>query len=347
MIQELKKSFVHIFHILGGTRALQELSHRYQRNGGDRIGITRRLSQSFAILRYHRVNSDKNPFSIEAIPPRLFDEQMAYLRKHFSVLSFHELLQGSQERSLPSNSVAVTFDDGYRDNYTFALPILKKYRIPATIFLTTGCIEKDQLLWFDKILLAFSKTTRFRLEVDDSFEPISWSTTQERLAAATKILRQLREIPDDDRDAMIPIVLDSLGVRETIADQEMMLTWNQVREMYDQGINFGSHTVNHPILSRCSEKRSLNELTVSKQTIEEQIDHEVDTLAYPSGRKIDFSEMTIRLAKKVGYRSAVTIFAGPNDEGEDPFLLRRDAPAGYSLAKFALGLGYSKLKRRN
>jgi peptidoglycan/xylan/chitin deacetylase (PgdA/CDA1 family) len=292
------------------------------------------------------VNPDKNFFSIKAIPPRLFEEQMAYLRKHFSVLSLYELLQGSQDRSLPSNSVAVTFDDGYRDNYTFALPILKKYRIPATIFLTTGCIETGQVLWFDKILLAFRKTTRLRLEVDDSFEPISWRTTQERLAAATKILRQLRERPDDDKDAMLPIILDSLGVRETIADEEMMLTWEQVREMYDHGISFGSHTVTHPILSRCSEKRILSELTASKHTIEEQIENEVDTLAYPSGRKIDFSEMTIRLAKEAGYRGAVTILAGPNNEGEDPFLLRRDAPAGYSLASFALDLGRCKLKRR-
>ena len=348
MLRMFKKQWIRYFYFIGGTRILATLSHHYQwdKNNGLK-GLRRRRIKSYYILRYHRVNQEEDPFSIEAIHPNLFEKQMAYIRRHYSVMPLDDMLRRSEEKALPWNSIAVTFDDGYHDNYAVAFPILKKFRIPATIFLTTGSIGGGQILWFDRVLRAFKQTKKSRLEIDGFPKPLLWKTIKEKADAAIWTLKFLRGIPEKAKDKSFRAIIDSLEVDEDSSDSNLMLNWDQVRELHKQGILFGSHTVTHPILSQCDEGVVLSELVVSKRMIEERINDEINSFAYPSGRSSDLSEFVIENVKRGGYRFAVTIGRGANDEGEDLFRLRRNAPWSENIPQFAFNLAYSKMMKKD
>ena len=331
------------FHLLGGTGVLNEISHFYYWNQSKELSrVSRRVSNCFYILVYHRVNDERDPFSIDAIPTELFEQQMAYLCKNFTVLPLETLVKQANNGTLPRNGVAITFDDGYRDNYLHAFPILKKYAVPATIFLTTGHVSSDKLLWFDVVLRAFKDTKQLFLEIAELPKPLELKTLKMRTIAAHQVLKILREIPDHIRENTILEILKGLGTSEGRSDPNVMLTWDQVREMRRNEIDIGSHTVSHPILSRCAPNQVKVELTHSKKIIEEEIGHEIEAFAIPSGRPIDYSDFTVKMVEESGYKFALTTSRGTNSQGENPWLLRRNSPWGENLARFAFNIGQGK-----
>jgi len=189
-----------------------------------------------------------------------FKNQMQYLSKVYSPISLERMAQHIQNgTSLPSKAIAVTFDDGYRDNYENAYPILKEYNIPATFFLTTGFIGTGEIPAWDKGYYTSEKT--------------------------------------------------------------LMLSWEQVREMSDSGISFGSHTLSHPFLTRIPRKQAQKEIHLSKDIIEQQIGKPVTTFAYPSGN-LD-SEIK-GIVKEAGYSAAVSTIPGYNSMHDDVHALKRN-----------------------
>src|SRR5436190_18184559 len=120
-----------------------------------------RLSRRFQILAYHKVSPDNHPF-FEPVHPKRFEQQIRFLKKCFNVMPLGELVHRSQQGDIPARAVAVTFDDGYEDNYGYAFPILKKYGVPATIFIATGMIETGNVLWHDRVFDAFRYATKKR-----------------------------------------------------------------------------------------------------------------------------------------------------------------------------------------
>src|SRR5438477_1528660 len=130
--------------------------------------VASRLARRFQVLAYHKVSPDPHPF-FEPDHPTAFEQHMRFLSRCYRVMPLMELVERNRRGDIPHRAVAITFDDGYRDNYQYAFPILKKYGLPATIFVTTGAIETGKLLWHDRIFDAFRYTavTRARLK---SFE---------------------------------------------------------------------------------------------------------------------------------------------------------------------------------
>src|SRR5215471_8104408 len=119
-------------------------------------GCVRRAA-AFPILTYHRVNDEGDPF-FPSMPSSVFAQHMAYLSRSYRVLTVEELVERMQRKSVPRNAIAITFDDGYRDNLTHAAPILARHGLAATIFLTTGFIGNAEVPWFDRIAIAFKCT---------------------------------------------------------------------------------------------------------------------------------------------------------------------------------------------
>lgn len=303
--------------------------------------VARRALGNVQILIYHRVNDDRDSFfpgvSIDA-----FANEMEYLVRHYSVLALEDAVDGMQSRNLPDKAVVVTFDDGYRDNYLNAFPILKRLSIPATIFLATDAIGSGRILWHDRVFTAFRETESPILEglVRTDLRCYSLRTLEEKLLAQRQILKLLRSVDEDERSRLIDRLISMLGVEDSKEDRGLMLNWDEIKEMHDSGISFGSHTVTHPILSTLSIDRTKMEVYGSKKTIEERLGSPVKAFAYPNGGPADFNEDIKKLVKRAGYVCGLTTIFGANSAGQDLFELRRATPWDEEISSFGLRLAY-------
>ena len=286
----LRKAGANCYYYLQLPRLMRPVRDRYQLSVGAagsrrKISWSRRTECSARILYYHRVNDDNDPF-FHAISTDVFDQEMQYIARHYRVVSMSEVLE-----HLESNSremvLAVTFDDGYQDNYHNAFPILQRYGLPATIFLTTGSIDTGEPLWFERLALALKTTTREFVDLDIDIPRRLWLRTEaERLNANGQIFGILRALPDGDRRQFLDRILKQLAAVNDGARNHKMLTWDQVRLMKARGIDFGGHTVTHPFISKLSAEDVRAEVLGCKRRIEQELQLPVEYFAYPNGRKI-------------------------------------------------------------
>lgn len=268
------------------------------------------------VLAYHRVFDilpGQYPFDEETVSTScdMFDRQMNFVSKNFDVITFAYLkkcLEGCN--ALPGRPLVITFDDGYADNYFNAFPSLKKYNLPATLFVTTGYIGTLQPFWFEKIAFwvkhsqdISSVLKQFGITFDSGVEVTS-----------DRILDFLKKIGDHVR---IQIMEECEKERLLMPDEKEVdmirpLSWDEIREMSAWGIEIGSHTVTHPILSRVSDEKLRFELYESKKKIEDEIGKEVLAVAYPVGKRDAQNEKVFNEAEKSGYFFGITY-----DEGFD------------------------------
>ena len=332
------------FH-LQAPKLVQRLRSQYQvsvsRNGSSRLSWKKREEPSARILYYHRVNDDGDPF-FPSISTALFEQEMKHLARHYRVVSLGGILEHLEDGS-PEPLLAITFDDGYQDNYQNAFPVLQRYGLPATIFLTTGSIDSRDPLWFEQLAEALKKTTREHFDLEIDIPRRFWMRTQpERLEANGRIFDLLRNLPDDGRRQWVDHVLKELGV--AIEDRRnKMLTWDQVRLMKGNGIDFGGHTVTHPFISRLTAEQVAWEVTECKRRIEQELQIPVDFFAYPNGREEDFGKWNKAAIRHAGYRAAVTTIWGQNYRSTDPLELRRGGPWEESPAMFAYKMDWYEL----
>lgn len=304
--------------------------------------VTRRESRSLQILVYHKVNDERDPF-FPATPIVVFVEQMKYLAEHCCVLSLEEAVARKKNRDLPENAIVITFDDGYKDNHLYAFPILRKLSLPATIFLATDAIGSGRVLWHDKVFSAFRETrTRVLKGFGECREEYSLGTVSEKLQAQSKVIKFLRSLNDNDRSFWIERLIEALGSESRDLDPHLMLTWDEVKMMHQHGISFGSHTVNHPILSKLTAERARSEIYDSKRIIEEKLGTTVTTFAYPGGKKEDFSEETKKIVGEAGYSCALTAIFGANAVDQSLLELKRGTPWEEYLPSFATKLHWYK-----
>lgn len=270
------------------------------------------------ILAYHRVLDDDPrafPFDEELISAttEMFYRQMQFVRRHFEVVSFRELAECEHaNRPWPDRAVIVTFDDGYRDNYTHAWPILKELGMTATVFLATGYIGSAELFWWDVVAYCLKHTRRPTVTLSAiSSEPMAMASTDERRRAKAQILAWLKQAPEATRHHFVAQLGAELEVAlpDSLA-QEMHLSWAEARQMAAAGIEFGSHSVTHPILSQVSETQLKLEATVSKRAIEQQLGQEALAFAYPAGRRGRFNQASQAMISRSGYRYALSYDEG-------------------------------------
>jgi peptidoglycan/xylan/chitin deacetylase (PgdA/CDA1 family) len=302
-----------------------------------RFSIERRSEPSARILYYHRVGDGSDPF-FPAISTDLFEQEMRFVQRHYRVVSLSELLQtlaGGDTEPV----VAITFDDGYQDNYQNAFPVLQRFGLPATIFLTTGSIDSREPLWFEQLALAVKKTVR---EYVDAAERLWLRTPAERLASNGRLFALLRTLPDIKRRTMLAGILSQLAV-DTGELRNQMLTWDQIRLMSGHGITFGGHTVTHPFLSRLTVEQLQWEVGECKRRIESELRLPVEYFAYPNGREEDFNHSTKQALRDAGYRAALSTIWGVNYRSTDLLELRRGQPWEESPALFAYKLDWYQL----
>jgi len=292
------------------------------------------LFNRFHIIPYHMVVDKPNGFYPE-ISIHDFEKQVAHLSKNYNVISLDEIVERVARRESLRGCVAITFDDGFRDNYENAYPILKKYNIPATIFLITGDIENETAPWFIKLRYIFMKTEKVFLQTQVNNEIISvpMRTREEKFVASERLMRCLKQCSIEDRVRVLDKLYTELEVHDFYELNNLMLTWDQIKEMSENGISFGSHTVNHPVLTRVSLNKAGEEIWESKKVIEEKTGRMVRSFAYPFGKKGGYSEEISKILKDCGFTCAVTAEKGKNTRHSELFTLNRVAPREIYMIK--------------
>jgi len=289
------------------------------------------------ILPLHRVNDDNDPF-MPAMPTAMFAARMAHIARHYHVLTVEDLAQRLQEGRAPHNALAITFDDGYRDNLTHAAPILSRLGLPATIFLVTGYIDTPRALWFDRLAMAFKSGTARRVELSDG-RILALTTEKERLAALSAAWALLKLLPDDERSSSLEQLIQTLrAVPER--PKRLMLGWDEVNALRGLGFSIGAHTVTHPIMSRLTQSQVRDEVYGSKAAIEKGVGASVRAFAYPNGQPADYSEAVTQVVREAGFTCAVTTKRGLNDANTPVLELRRGGPWEKHVPTYALKLAY-------
>lgn len=252
-----------------------------------------------AIILYgHRVSDDHEGY-LAGLKPEWLDAQLAYLGKHYRFLALSELV-GYLERGekVPERSVVITFDDGFRDNYTHAFPLFKKHQVPATIFLTTGCLDSGQLPWSQRLGCLFQQTTVPSLTHSLTHNlPLPLQSPQERKSAYNTVKDPIKKMGRTERET---VLTELEGLWETQAPVDRMMTWDMAREMTAAGMEMGAHTVTHPLLANLPEDEAREEMLNSKERLREELGFERPAFCFPAGSR---TPQLIELAKTLGFRS--------------------------------------------
>jgi peptidoglycan/xylan/chitin deacetylase (PgdA/CDA1 family) len=296
------------------------------------LGINRMarrlLRQRLLVLGYHGVVTDdrKDRFRYtNTVSVREFRTHLEFLRRHFHPVSTADVRAWrSGAAELPPNPVLVTFDDGYRNNL-LAGEILKEYGIPAVFFMTTGYIGAKRVLWPDEVvhrLLAWPDAT---IPLPDGREEKLPRENSSRRQAAWRVKEQCKKIPT----AKVETYLDLLRKTPVATDENEELfgfmDWSEVRKLRGLGFEIGSHTAEHPILTRIDAKRLEQELRESKQKLEEELGEPCLAIAYPNGGPEDVSTPVFEGARRAGYDLGFTVAERHSAPGEDGLAISRQA----------------------
>jgi len=289
------------------------------------------LAGRTAILRYHSVSTvaDGTHLCLDpglAVSPEHFDRQCAYLARHYRVISLDDAVDClTRGMTLPAKAVALTFDDGYLDNFTQAFPILARHGLSATFYVTTDCIDNRALLWTGLLRFVIFTT---RVPVLETREPLAFrlplGSDQERREAFTKLIVTMKNIPTARRLALLESVRVAGGISDLSPLGSIMMSWDQVREMHRNGMTFGAHTLSHPNLPNAAPEEARREIAGSRDALAEQIGEPVRHFSYPNGRgSAHLTDAIKQMVRDAGFDSATTSLKGSVNPGDDVFSLRR------------------------
>ena len=302
------------------------------------LGFANKVSRpTLTVLTYHRVldiNREKYLFDegVVSASSSKFERQIRYIKKNFTPLSFSLLkMYLEKENGIPKNSLIITFDDGYKDNYEIAYPILKKYNVPATFFLTTNFIGERKLFWWDKVAYIVKNTTKDLIMIEQPEKivlPIR--TTMEKLSTINSLLKIIKSMPDERKEQFIKDLATRLKVKINESEFCYTLDWSEVRKMSQNGIEMGSHSENHPVFTNVNDEVLKNEIVNSKKKLKEEICSDVLAFSCPGGRpstldeKADFSKKIKTFLKDAAYSFCTTYIRGKNNlKGFDCYRIKR------------------------
>ncbi|MBD3347911.1 MAG: polysaccharide deacetylase family protein [Candidatus Eisenbacteria bacterium] len=271
------------------------------------------------VLRYHSVCDDVG-WSGEYIQKSLvtstevFDRQMCFLGERYTVVGVPRLAEMLRSGArVPAGLAAVTFDDGYEDNYRKAMPILRRHGLTATFYVTSGCVGDARVLWTVRLRRAVRGCSKGSLVlrcVGERSVDVSGDEAKER--AIRLLTAAVKRSPPAEADRMLEEIEEACGTARAEQDRRIIMNEAELRELHAAGMTVGAHTVNHYNLTCLETPDIARELGESRRFLEGVIDAPVLHLAYPDGRTgRHFDGRVARVALEEGYRSAVTSIAGP------------------------------------
>jgi peptidoglycan/xylan/chitin deacetylase (PgdA/CDA1 family) len=278
-----------------------------------RLFDTTANSRHGGIIVFHRVgdSNGKNRLpEIQAseITPHYLENLVLHLRKSgFTFVSLDTLHQCLTGKNSVSRPISLTFDDGYKDVLTHVYPILKRRRVPFTVYITTRFVDGSLPPWRHLLEESIAATDRYVIDIGERTISRKCSTPHQKLATYKHILSQAEKLPSNDLSQFLSSVCDIHSNQNIEPTLGSYLAWDEVRILAgDPLVTIGAHTVNHPRLSNCLEEEVLREMVESKRNIEEKIGRSVKHFCYPYGTQHDIGSREFRLAKEAGFLTATT-----------------------------------------
>lgn len=284
--------------------------------GGDRG----RLS----ILIYHRMLVTPDPILHDEMDAATFEQHVALLAAEFNVLPLGDACGRLANGTLPARAACITFDDGYADNEQIALPILKRFGVSATFFVSSG-FSDGGIMFNDVVIEAVRRAPAGTHDLSSlKLGSYSLSDSSTRRAAIYALLGQLKYRPVEERRALVEQLAEKIG---STLPRNLMMSPAQIRRLHDAGMEIGAHTVNHPILTSLDEQQASAEIVDGKRRLEEIIAAPVSLFAYPNGKPgQDYGPRDVELVKKAGFSAAVSTIGGIATGSSDFFQLPRVGP---------------------
>jgi PST family polysaccharide transporter len=281
------------------------------------------------VLTYHRIGSPygARDASLWSATREQLDAQLGFLARHVDVVSGDELPEALARRH--GRRVALTFDDGYRDNYELAYPALRAHGLPATFFLATGFLDRPHVAWWDEIGWIVRTSPREGIDADGWLAaPVRFGTGDRR--SATRILvERYWSLPQARTEPYLRWLAHACGTgrADAASAASTWMTWEMVREMRAGGMAFGAHTVEHPVLARCTAERQAREIGGSVARLREQLGEPVTLFAYPVGGHGMFDDTTRAHLREAGITHAFSFHGGHRRPGgHDPL----DVPRAFA-----------------
>jgi peptidoglycan/xylan/chitin deacetylase (PgdA/CDA1 family) len=303
-----------------------------------------------SILMFHRFAQDEDPEG-RALSIQKFAAYLAYLTRSWRVVSLRQLTDELAQGVARPHMVAVTVDDGYEDFYSLAAPVLRRYGVPATVFVVSDFIDGRCWLWPDRYRFVLGHAPRRRLSVRHrgADHVLELADERGRPRAIEGWVEHAKRIPTPEREDLLQALAEACGVELPAAPPPgyRPMTWAQLRALAGQGFDVGAHTRTHPILSRVRPSELAEEIEGCKHRIEHQVGFPVRHFAYPNGGPEDYTPEAVEAVARAGYRAAVTTVAGGNRPSTPRLELRRTSAAARDLAHFAQSVsGFEEAKAR-
>jgi peptidoglycan/xylan/chitin deacetylase (PgdA/CDA1 family) len=301
-------------------------------------------SRCLSILIYHRVIPEPDPLLPDEVCAREFDWHLMLLRRWFRVLSLSEAVARLHDGTLPPRAACVTFDDGYADNISAALPLLRKHALPATFFLATAYLAGGRM-WNDTVIETVRRAPGPLLDAGPAgLGTFDIETPEQRRAALERLLAALKYLPMEERQRRADELAAAAGCE---LPANLMMSPEGVRELHTSGMQIGAHTVNHPILANVDLTHARREIEESRARLEAITGAPIRVFAYPNGRPgVDYRREHVDLVKDLGFNAAVSTARGVARLTSDPFQLPRFTPWDRTRGKFLLRLMHNTMSVR-
>jgi peptidoglycan/xylan/chitin deacetylase (PgdA/CDA1 family) len=308
-------------------------------------------SSWLSVLTYHRFPSPsggEEPFDDEVIDvtPECFERQILCLKKYFNLIGVDELCAFAEGKPLPPNAVALTFDDGYLDNYEVALPILKRHDAKAIFFVATGCIGERRMYFWDRVAYILKRSGRSRVRLTYPF------TVEIALSDRKLALERLNRLIKTHPALNLERFLDELAHAADVAwsrhlersfAERLLMTWDHVRELHRAGMDVQSHTRSHRVLDTLPAADLMDELAGSRADLERELGEAPRAIAYPVGNQIGENSPIRAAVAQAGYSIGLSSNTGSNSlhGAIDRYNIRRQAvelnlPDAYLLAMLTM-----------
>jgi peptidoglycan/xylan/chitin deacetylase (PgdA/CDA1 family) len=279
------------------------------------------------ILMYHGiVERPLVPFCWHMLDVAAFTAQLEWTARRYRVLPLGEALTRLSEGTLPPRSCAVTFDDGYLNNRTLALPVLQRLGLPATVFVVTEMLGTGRALWPDRLYLAFARGRAPSVDLAALGKGTrALQTPEDRARAYATTVNALKALPQAEKDRHLDVVVRALDPTDAQDPGPFRLMgWDDVRALAAKGlVQFGGHTTRHDILRHQTDAEVSLEVRASHERVAHETGVTPTVFAYPNGRAIDFDSRAQAAVGAAGITFALSTETGLNDRGTDPLALRR------------------------
>ncbi len=296
------------------------------------------------VLAYHRISTSTSPESAYLSPalidayPDDFDANMRWLASRYNVISGRQLVESLQHGApLPPRALLITFDDGYNCFLDTAVPILRRYNLPATLFVATEYTSNPtRPFWWDTVYTALRQTRHEEISVPPVGR-LPLSTPEERDIAYEALVGAIERTEAGKVDLLVEAISQACGVKPSTEKQR--LSWHEIKALSEGGdITIGPHTRSHPILAQTTPLQMHDEIQGSWDDLTANLSRPLPLFAYPNGQAYAINEANQQSVRQAGLPGAFTMMAGHNTLGQtNPYMMHRiGATSGLSLSRFKL-----------